>query len=597
MGLFENFPYTNFHELNLDWIIKTVQELGNDVRNFESQMQEYVYTYLNKWVNDNFLDVASLTGGSVNIAAFAPHADGKTDDSEAFNRAINFCNLHQVDLALNPSTYYIKSPLNNMTRSVDGHGATIKAGSATSAGTAIFNMEADSANYTVAAGSFKASGVTDSRLFGKVFHVVSDVDIGERGSSGYHKYAEQTITTDGLGNITNADLGFSPVTSCDVLACRTATEGRYFKNINFVCGEGTFLLGLLRATWDNLTVENICTNGVIVSTGFVGAVINLQYCSNCTVSNVTGSGVAPSNGSGYIVEISAGTNNVVRDCNLHNSSVECWGNIGCNYLTNTSFINVTSNRIDCHYMAFGYMVIDGCTPRLVSLPEGGYGDIIISNSNLISSSYGLITARSELPLKFSGNIVVRNCTIDPATNHNLITITLKDNVTPIVSNLPNYPLVISIEDCNFGQGLRELVYLYDNGYFDGNCSVNVVNTVVNVPANIPPIRMDAGTGRVACNWRGCKLMGSKCAYMGASGREDDVFEGCELLCNANTPATGVTVRMHNCTYQQSASVAVARLIVVGCYVLTTGSRNTTGTDEKLVANIASDSRFTDSWNS
>ena len=28
MSLFENFPYTNFHELNLDWIIKTVKELN-----------------------------------------------------------------------------------------------------------------------------------------------------------------------------------------------------------------------------------------------------------------------------------------------------------------------------------------------------------------------------------------------------------------------------------------------------------------------------------------------------------------------------------------------------------------------------------------
>lgn len=27
MGLFNNFPYTNFHELNLDWIIKQIEDL------------------------------------------------------------------------------------------------------------------------------------------------------------------------------------------------------------------------------------------------------------------------------------------------------------------------------------------------------------------------------------------------------------------------------------------------------------------------------------------------------------------------------------------------------------------------------------------
>ena len=28
MGLFEQFPYANFHELNLDWILKKIKELN-----------------------------------------------------------------------------------------------------------------------------------------------------------------------------------------------------------------------------------------------------------------------------------------------------------------------------------------------------------------------------------------------------------------------------------------------------------------------------------------------------------------------------------------------------------------------------------------
>lgn len=31
-GLFENFPYTNFHEVNLGWVIKTVYDMGNSYR-------------------------------------------------------------------------------------------------------------------------------------------------------------------------------------------------------------------------------------------------------------------------------------------------------------------------------------------------------------------------------------------------------------------------------------------------------------------------------------------------------------------------------------------------------------------------------------
>lgn len=34
MGLLDNFPYTNFHELNLDWLLKMIKELNNTVENF-----------------------------------------------------------------------------------------------------------------------------------------------------------------------------------------------------------------------------------------------------------------------------------------------------------------------------------------------------------------------------------------------------------------------------------------------------------------------------------------------------------------------------------------------------------------------------------
>ena len=40
MALFENFPYTNLHNLNLDWIVKTVKENNETV----NELQEYVGT-------------------------------------------------------------------------------------------------------------------------------------------------------------------------------------------------------------------------------------------------------------------------------------------------------------------------------------------------------------------------------------------------------------------------------------------------------------------------------------------------------------------------------------------------------------------------
>ena len=54
MGVFNNFPYTNIHELNLDWLIKKVKELDSKVNDdLETIIREYVNTmYLNVTYNE-----------------------------------------------------------------------------------------------------------------------------------------------------------------------------------------------------------------------------------------------------------------------------------------------------------------------------------------------------------------------------------------------------------------------------------------------------------------------------------------------------------------------------------------------------------------
>lgn len=40
MGFFNNFPYSNFHEINLDWIVKTVKEAAAKTNSFEQALEE-----------------------------------------------------------------------------------------------------------------------------------------------------------------------------------------------------------------------------------------------------------------------------------------------------------------------------------------------------------------------------------------------------------------------------------------------------------------------------------------------------------------------------------------------------------------------------
>ena len=42
MGLFEILPYTNYHELNSEWIIKKVQEMQEQMKNFDEFFSELI---------------------------------------------------------------------------------------------------------------------------------------------------------------------------------------------------------------------------------------------------------------------------------------------------------------------------------------------------------------------------------------------------------------------------------------------------------------------------------------------------------------------------------------------------------------------------
>ena len=40
MAIFEQLPYTNFHELNLDWIVEKLQELEERVAALEEEADD-----------------------------------------------------------------------------------------------------------------------------------------------------------------------------------------------------------------------------------------------------------------------------------------------------------------------------------------------------------------------------------------------------------------------------------------------------------------------------------------------------------------------------------------------------------------------------
>ncbi len=58
MGVFNNFPYTNIHELNLDWIIKKVKYFDETL---ESIVAEKAEEYFNRIFINAVYDEATET--------------------------------------------------------------------------------------------------------------------------------------------------------------------------------------------------------------------------------------------------------------------------------------------------------------------------------------------------------------------------------------------------------------------------------------------------------------------------------------------------------------------------------------------------------
>lgn len=67
MGLFEQFPYANFHELNLDWILKKIKELDEKVDSIEDRILKEANAYTDQQIAGLRHDFAEL---EADFAAF-----------------------------------------------------------------------------------------------------------------------------------------------------------------------------------------------------------------------------------------------------------------------------------------------------------------------------------------------------------------------------------------------------------------------------------------------------------------------------------------------------------------------------------------------
>ena len=122
MAIFNEFPQTNFHELNLDWIIKVLRDLQKEWETFGLNWDEELTERVDEWltahpeatttVQDHSLDYNKMVLGTLGFVIpefFGAVGDGVQDDTAAFTAAFNFANDNNIPLYLLNKTYSAKN--------------------------------------------------------------------------------------------------------------------------------------------------------------------------------------------------------------------------------------------------------------------------------------------------------------------------------------------------------------------------------------------------------------------------------------------------------------------------------------------------------
>lgn len=84
--MFNLFPYTNTHELNFDWILKTIKEFVATMENIDNVIDEHIATVD---IAGMVRDVVAGNIGVINVKTFGAKGDAGTDDTLAIQSAVN----------------------------------------------------------------------------------------------------------------------------------------------------------------------------------------------------------------------------------------------------------------------------------------------------------------------------------------------------------------------------------------------------------------------------------------------------------------------------------------------------------------------------
>lgn len=258
MGLFEQFPYTNFHEMNLDWLLKIVKEIAGKVESLDADIDQAIIDAINNGEFDAIIDQVLF---NEKLSVYDTFADIPTTG------------LAAGDLVMTRG-FYAKG---------DG-------------GEALYQVES---------GFYPSNGAYDFRVVGDF---VRARQCGIFGDGLSDNAAQLTSLMTAYKHIDLEGRTYMVTTALPVRSNRIIEGSNAV--ITTPVGSSNSMIG--NAGQNSITIRNIsfvgCTNP-----GNTYYAVSLTSCNGVTIEKCSFAA-----GYGYMVRLSGSTNCTVRDCSFSN---------------------------------------------------------------------------------------------------------------------------------------------------------------------------------------------------------------------------------------------------------------------------------------